>query len=67
MEELLPESGEPVEPAAVEDTQLKAVLEAIVYVADEPLTLAQLAAALQQPAPRIAPLCCRTVVEFDKA
>src|SRR5689334_20373158 len=43
------------EPAPVSqgDSQLRAVLEAIIYVADEPLTLAQIAAALQQPADRI--------------
>ena len=36
-----------------EDLQLRAVLEAIVYVADEPLPLAQLAASLQQPSEKI--------------
>src|SRR5260370_42026404 len=36
-------------PVSQEDSQVKAVLEAIVYVADEPLTLAQIAASLQQP------------------
>ncbi len=66
VEELLPETAEPSEPSALEDTQLKAVLEAIVYVADEPLTLAQLSAALQQPAPRIAALLQELIVEFDK-
>ena len=47
----LPEGAPP--PVPVEDAQLKAVLEAIVYVAEEPLTAAQMAAALQQPAERI--------------
>ena len=60
MEELLADA-EP-EPVSLEDAQLRAVLEAIVYVAEEPLTLAQLAAALQQPAERIRsaarPACC---------
>ncbi|HWC96818.1 MAG TPA: SMC-Scp complex subunit ScpB [Candidatus Sulfopaludibacter sp.] len=61
------EVEEPVEePVSMEDTQLTAVLEAIVYVAEEPLTLAQLAAALQQPAPRIAGLLQQLIVEFDK-
>jgi segregation and condensation protein B len=55
-------------PAAVdlEDAQLRAVLEAIVYVAEEPLTLAQLAASLQQPQERIRNIFTQLVAEFDK-
>jgi segregation and condensation protein B len=64
VEELLSEAPEPV---CMEDAQLKAVLEAIVYVADEPLTLAQLAAALQQSSQRIAALLEQLIAEFDKA
>jgi len=55
-----------LEPPVLEDAPLKAVLEAIIYVADEPLTLAQLAAALEQPAARIAALLEELVAEFDK-
>ena len=51
---------------AQEDGQLRAVLEAIVYVADEPLTLAQLAASLQQPADRIKALLDQLVAEFEQ-
>src|SRR6185369_10132041 len=40
-------------PVSQEDSQIKAILEAIVYVADEPLTLAQIAASLQQPVERV--------------
>jgi segregation and condensation protein B len=68
MEDLLA-SGEPLEaplPVTVEDTQLRAVLEAIVYIAEEPLTLIQIATALQQPADRIRTLLDQLVVEFDK-
>jgi segregation and condensation protein B len=53
-------------PVSLEDSQLRAVLEAIVYVAEEPLTLAQLAAALQQPAERIRGLLDQLVAEFDR-
>lgn len=53
-------------PISQEDSQIKAVLEAIVYVADEPLTLAQIAASLQQPAERIKELLDQLVVEFDQ-
>jgi segregation and condensation protein B len=63
-------AAEPVTESApiftVEDTQLKAVLEAIIYVAEEPLMLAQLAAALQQPAERVRSLIEQLVGEFDK-
>jgi segregation and condensation protein B len=69
MEELLA-SGEVSEevpaPVAVEDTQLRAVLEAIVYVAEEPLTLVQISTALQQPAERVRALLEQLVAEFDK-
>jgi segregation and condensation protein B len=65
MEELL-SANEPVAAESLEDTQIKAVIEAIVYVAEEPLTLAQLAAALQQPAERIRTLVDQLVAEFDK-
>jgi segregation and condensation protein B len=49
-----------------EETQLKAVLEAIIYVAEEPLTLAQIAAALQQPAERVRELLGQLMAEFDQ-
>ena len=65
VEDLLAEEN--AEPVPVEDAPLKAVLEAIVYVAEEPLTLAQLAAVLEQPAARIAALLQELIVEFDKA
>jgi segregation and condensation protein B len=56
------------EPANVplEDAQLRAVIEAIVYVADEPLTLAQLAAALQEPTERVRAILDQVIAEFEK-
>jgi hypothetical protein len=45
MDELLVSEGAPT-PVPIEDAPLKAVLEAIVYVAEEPLTAAQMAGAL---------------------
>ena len=66
IEELLELPNEEPAPVSLEDAQLKAVLEAIVYVAEEPLPLAQLAAALQQPAERIQALIEQLVAEFDK-
>jgi segregation and condensation protein B len=69
MEELMSSTEQVAEaaaPVSVEDAQLKAVLEALVYVAEEPLTLAQIAAALQQPAERVRELIGQLVAEFDK-
>jgi segregation and condensation protein B len=56
------------EPASVplDDVQLRAVLEAIIYVAEEPLTLAQLSASLRQPAEQIHALLGQLVAEFDQ-
>ena len=65
VDELL--AGEPDAPAPeLEDVQLRAVLEAIVYVAEEPLTLAQMAAALGQPQDRIHTVLQQLMAEFEK-
>ena len=53
-------------PVSLEDSQIKALLEAIVYVAEEPLTLAQIAASLQQPPERIKDLLDQLIAEFDQ-
>ena len=53
-------------PAAVEDIHLKAVLEAIIYVAEEPLTLAQIAASLQQPQERVKTLLDELIADFEQ-
>jgi segregation and condensation protein B len=63
MEDLL---EPPAPPVPMEDTQLQAVLEAIIYVTEEPLTLEQLAAALNQPAPRVQAALERLMAEFEK-
>jgi segregation and condensation protein B len=65
MEEL-PVPDDAPSPVPMEDAQLKAVLEAIVYVAEEPLTAAQMAAALHQPLDRIQALLGQLVAEFDQ-
>lgn len=53
-------------PPAGEDEQLKAILEAVVYITDEPLTAQQMAAALQQPIDKIKRLMDQIVAEFAK-
>ena len=60
------EPSEAPAPVSQEDSQIKAILEAIVYVAEEPLTLAQIAASLQQPAERILNLLNELIAEFDQ-
>jgi segregation and condensation protein B len=64
MDDLLPAETAP--PVPLEDAQLQAVLEAVVYVAEEPLTLAQLSAAFQQPVERIRGLLQQLMAEFEK-
>jgi len=69
MEDLL-SSTEPapeVAPDVAPDARsLRAVLEAIIYVAEEPLTLAQIAGALAQPTERVEALIQELIAEFDK-
>jgi segregation and condensation protein B len=67
MAELLEAGPEPVVlPVSIEDAQLRAMLEAIVYVAEEPVTIAQIAAALDQPPERVATLLAELSAEFEK-
>jgi len=65
VEDLLPEEAPPAA-VPLADAPLKAVLEAIIYVAEEPLTVAQIAAALEQPAERIQTLLDQLIAEFDR-
>ena len=53
-------------PPANDDARLKAILEAVVYITDEPLSAQQMAAALQQPIDKIKRLLDEIVVEFAK-
>jgi segregation and condensation protein B len=62
----------PEEPADEEpiveytDEHLRAVLEAIIYITDEPLTMEQMAAALLQPRERVSALLTQLTAEFDR-
>jgi segregation and condensation protein B len=47
--------------------RLKAILEAVVYITDEPLSAQQMAAALQEPIDKIKRLLDEIVAEFAKA
>jgi segregation and condensation protein B len=48
------------------DAQLRAMVEAIVYVTEEPLTVAQIASVLDQPAARVQTVLDQLIAEFEK-
>lgn len=54
------------ERAEDEDAELRAILEAVVYVTDEPLTAQQIAAALSQPIDKVKKLLDELVGEYAK-
>jgi segregation and condensation protein B len=63
----LPLEEEAPTPVAISDGQLQAVLEAVVYIAEEPLTLAQIANGLSQPVERVESVLRRLTEEFERA
>ncbi len=65
-EELLPGQPDGATGASTADAALKAVIEAIVYITDEPLSMEQIAAALGQPRERVSVLLEELVREFEK-
>jgi segregation and condensation protein B len=65
-EESTAESDSANSALTVADSQLLAVLEAIIYVTDEPLTLDQIAEATEQPRERIAQLLEQLCAEYDR-
>ena len=69
-EELLPDEAtddEKVIQMPVGDAELKAVLEAIIYVTDEPLSLEQICAALLQPQDRVMSLLEQLGEDYERA
>jgi len=65
-DELLIESQGQAPALSSSDTVLKAVLEAIVYVTEEPLSAIQIADALGEPRERVETLLENLVAEFDR-
>src|SRR5882724_5602574 len=53
-------------PAENQDSQLKAILEALVYITDEPLSAQQMAAALERPIDVVKRLLDELVTEYAK-
>jgi len=68
VDELLAGSGDPAEAAPLQEdaADLRAILEAVVYIAEEPLTVAQMAAALGRPAEVIESALNDLIAEFEK-
>ena len=64
-EELLPEEPAAA-PPSLADAQLKAVLEAIIYITDEPLTLDQICAAIEQPRERVTAALELLAADYEK-
>jgi segregation and condensation protein B len=64
-EQLLPD---PPEPAATQEneTRLRAVIEAMVYLTEQPLTVEQISTALSQPRDKIKAILRELIAEFDK-
>src|SRR5579862_2448463 len=59
-------AASPAPELSTEDAVLRAVLEAIVYVTEDPLSAAQIAEALGEPCERVQGLIQELVAEFDK-
>ena len=60
-------AGQEAAPAVTaEDARLRAVIEAVIYITDEPLTAEQIAVALQQPGEKIQALLDSLVAEYDR-
>ena len=66
-DELLGESAPAEAPTRADDERLKAVLEAIIYITDEPLSLDQIAVAIEQPKERVAALLEELANDYEKA
>src|ERR1017187_1620399 len=66
MDDLLAAPAADDAPVSLADAQLRAVVEAIVYVAEEPLTPAQIGAALLQPVERVQEALTWLIEDFDK-
>ncbi len=54
------------EALTMEDAKLKAVLEAIIYVTDEPLSVDQICAAVEQPRDRVIDLLEQLAAEYER-
>ncbi len=63
---LAPDAGKEQHKWPAEDAELTAMIEAVIYVTDEPLTLEQISVALEQPRDRMKRLLDDLVAEWQK-
>src|SRR5260370_25493811 len=65
----LKQESAPDQPAAIEwaDSDLKAIVEAVIYLTDEPLSADQIAIGLKQPAANVGRVLDELVVEYGKS
>jgi segregation and condensation protein B len=64
-DDLLPDEP-PAQAITMEDAKLKAVLEAIIYVTDEPLSLEQICDAIEQPRERVIDLLEQLAADYEQ-
>src|SRR6202044_2667148 len=64
--DLLPGVATSTSSIELPDQQLRAIVEAVIYVTDEPLSADQIATALQQPAARIGQVLEELTAEYNK-
>jgi segregation and condensation protein B len=64
--EFFPEAQTGPDAQSTEDARLRALLEAVVYVAEEPLTLDQIASGIGQPRERVEKLLEALIADFDQ-
>src|SRR5258708_12983621 len=65
----LKQESAPDQPAAIEwaDSDLKAIVEAVIYLTDEPLSADQIAIGLKQPAANVGRVLDELVSEYGKS
>jgi segregation and condensation protein B len=64
--EALPGVADAIETIELPDAQLRAIVEAVIYVTDEPLSADQIATALQQPAARIGAVLAELTAQYNQ-
>jgi segregation and condensation protein B len=65
-DELLNSSEPAAEALSMEDAKLRAVLEAIIYVTDEPLSLDQISIGLEQPPERVSAMLEQLTADYER-
>ncbi len=59
------DGGAPAPVVELDTAQLKAIVEAVIYITDEPLSADQIATALQQPAARVGEVLAELTADYN--